>query len=341
MYRSVEQGSCKALLEDCMEYRHVGEWGLRISVLGLGSYLTIGFKAEAEASRDMVLRGYEGGINFFDTANAYNLGKAEEALGTYLAELPRSSLVVLTKVWAPMGEGPNDRGLSAKHIKEQCVASLKRLNMDYVDIYMCHRPDPLTPLEETILAMEDLIRQGKILYWGVSEWPAWMIVKAKYLAREMGARSPVVNEPRYSLLYRYPESKVFPVTRSEGIGNVIFSPLAHGMLTGKYKPSESAPEGTRAADPDQNQVIKQMYWKEAYKQKAQRLVEISQDMGTTAASLAIAWCARHPAVTSVILGTRTVAQLDENLAALKVDFPAEVIAELDELFPIPEAIPQA
>ena len=323
-----------------MEYRQVGKWGPRISVLGLGSYLTIGFKAEAEASRDMVRRAYEGGINFFDTANAYNRGKAEEALGAYLAELPRSSLVVLTKVWAPMGDGPNDRGLSAKHIKEQCAASLKRLKMDYVDIYMCHRPDPLTPLEETILAMEDLIRQGKIFYWGVSEWPAWMMVKAKYLARELGARLPVVNEPRYSLLYRYPEREVFSVTRSEGLGNVIFSPLAHGMLTGKYRPGAPAPEGTRAADPDQNGVIKRMYWTEAYKQKAQRLVEMSRDLGTTAASLAIAWCTLHPAVSSVILGTRTVAQLDENLAALEVDIPADVVAELDELFPVPEAIPQ-
>ena len=323
-----------------MEYRQLGRWGPRISVLGLGSYLTIGFKAEEQASRDMVRRAYEGGINFFDTANAYNRGKAEEALGVYLSELPRSSLVVLTKVWAPMGDGPNDRGLSAKHIKEQCAASLRRLRMDYVDIYMCHRPDPTTPLEETVLAMEDLIRQGKILHWGVSEWPAWMIVKAKYVARELGARPPVVNEPRYSLLYRYPERETFPVTLNEGVGNVVFSPLAHGILTGKYKPGQDAPAGTRAADPEQNLVIRQMYWKDEYKQRAQELVQIARDLGTSAASLSIAWATKHPAVTSVILGTRTVAQLDENLAALEVDLSGEVMARLDALFPVPEAIPQ-
>ncbi len=322
-----------------MKYRQIGRWGPRISVLGLGSYLTIGFKADAESSRNMVRRAYEGGINFFDTANRYNLGKAEEALGIYLAEFPRSSLVVLTKVYGPMGDGPNDRGLSAKHIKEQCAASLKRLNMDYVDIYMCHRPDPLTPLDETILAMEDLIRQGKILYWGVSEWPAWMIVKAKYVARELGARPPIVNEPRYSLLYRYPEREVFPVTRSEGIGNVTFSALAHGMLTGKYKPGHEAPEGTRAADPDQNRVIRRLYWTEEYKQNAQKLVAISRELDTTAASLAIAWCMLHPAVSSVILGTQTVVQLEENLAALDVDIPSDIVAELDELFPVPGETP--
>ena len=147
-----------------------------------------------------------------------------------------------------------------------------------------------------------------------------------------------MNEPRYSLLYRYPEREVFPVTRSEGIGNVTFSALAHGMLTGKYKPGQEAPEGTRAADPDTNRVIRRLYWTEACKQKAQKLVEISRELGTSAASLAIAWCTLHPAVSSVILGTRTVAQLEENLAALDVGIPADVVAALDELFPIPEEI---
>ena len=166
-----------------MEYRQLGQWGVRVSSLGLGSYLTIGYTCDDETSRDMVRTAYEAGINYFDTANAYNRGQAEEALGKHLADLPRSDLFVLTKVWAPMGEGPNDRGLSAKHIREQCEASLSRLGMDYVDAYMCHRPDPTTPLEETIRAMEDLARAGKILYWGISEWPAPMIVRANALAR--------------------------------------------------------------------------------------------------------------------------------------------------------------
>ena len=171
-----------------MKYRQLGKWGSRLSVLGLGSYLTIGYKVDEETSRRMVRMAYDHGINFIDTANAYNRGGAETTLGRCLSEFPRSSLFVLTKVWAPMGDGPNDRGLSAKHIREQCDASLRRLHVDYVDLYMCHRPDPATPLEETIRAMEDLCGAGKILYWGVSEWPARQLVEANHICREIGAR---------------------------------------------------------------------------------------------------------------------------------------------------------
>lgn len=324
-----------------MEYRQLGKWGPRLSILGMGSYLTIGFKVDDQTSREMVRVAYENGVNFFDTANAYNRGRAEEVLGRCLADLPRSSLIVLTKVWAPMGEGPNDRGLSAKHIKEQCHASLRRLKMDYIDIYMCHRPDPTTPLEETIWAMEDLIRQGKVLYWGVSEWPAWMMVKAQHLARELGARPLVVNEPRYNLLYRYPEHEVFPVCQMEGIGNVVFSPLAHGLLTGKYKPGAPPPEGTRAADPEQNAVMMSLYWTEENKRKGQELARIAAEMGTSAAALAIAWILRHPAVTSVILGTRTVDQVQQNLKALEVKIPPEVAERLETLYPLPQMAPAA
>lgn len=319
-----------------MRYRQLGKWGARLSILGLGSYLTIGFKVDEDASREMVRVAYEKGINFFDTANAYNRGQAEIALGRCLKDYERSSLFVLTKVFAPMGEGPNDRGLSAKHIREQCEESLRRLQMEYVDLYMCHRPDPTTPLEETVRAMEDLARQGKIIYWGVSEWPAWMMVKANHIAREIGARPSAVNEPRYNLLWRYPEPEVFPVSQAEGIGNVIFSPLAHGMLTGKYAPGQPAPAGTRAADPDQNSVIKQLYWTEENKRKGQELARIAAEMGTTAASLSIAWILRHPAVTSVILGIRRLAQLEENLKALEVEIPLEVVEKLEALYPLPE-----
>ena len=323
-----------------MRYRQLGKWGVRVSVLGVGSYLTIGFKTDEETSRAIVRLAYERGINYFDTANAYNNGKAEETLGRCLAEFPRSSLFVLTKVFAPMGSGPNDRGLSAKHIKEQCHASLRRLRMDYVDVYMCHRPDPATPLEETIRAMEDLAREGKILYWGVSEWPAWMMVKAQHLAREISARPIAVNQPRYNLLYRYPELETFPVTQAEGIGNVVFSPLAHGLLTGKYEPGAPPPPESRAADPEQNAVMMRLYWTEENKRKGKELARIAAEMGTTAATLAIAWAMRHPAVTSVILGVRTVAQLEENLKALDVEIPPEVLKQVEELYPQPQPFPQ-
>jgi len=316
-----------------MEYRQMGKWGVRLSCLGLGSYLTIGFKCDEKTSRETIKAAYDRGVNFFDTANAYNKGEAERVLGKCLAEYPRSSLVVLTKVWAPMGPGPNDRGLSAKHIFEQCHASLKRLGMDYVDVYMCHRPDPTTPMEETVRAMEDLARQGKILYWGVSEWPSTQIVQAQSVARALGARPIGVSEPRYSLLYRYPEKTLFPTTASEGIGNVVFSPLAHGMLTGKYSPGQPAPEGSRAADPEQNAVIMQLYWNEENKRKGQELARIAREMGATAAQLALAWCLKRPEVTSVILGARRVEQLEENLKAVEIKIPDDVMATLDELYP--------
>ena len=210
---------------------------------------------DEEAAAATVGKAYDSGVNFFDTANAYNRGQAEKSLGRLLADYPRSSLVIATKAWAPMGEGPNDFGLSAKHLREQCHASLRRLGTDYIDLYQCHRPDPETPLEETVRAVEDLARSGKILYWGVSEWPAWLIAQANALADKNHFRPAVSNQPRYSLMYRQPEAELFPYCRENGIGNVVFSPLAHGVLTGKYPPGQPPPAGTRAADPKQNMVM--------------------------------------------------------------------------------------
>ncbi len=316
-----------------MEYRKMGRWGLQLSSLGLGSYLTIGYKCDEKTSRDTIRYAYDQGINFFDTADAYNKGEGERVLGKHLADYPRTSLVVLSKVHAAMGPGPNDRGLSAKHVVEGCHASLRRLGMDYLDIYMCHRPDSSVPVDETIRAMEDLARQGKILYWGVSEWSAAQMIRAQAVARDLGARAIAVNEPRYNLLYRLPEQEVFPTTLEEGIGNVIFSPLAHGMLTGKYRPGEEAPAGTRAADPDQYGVIRSLYWNEDNKVKGQELVRLAGEMGITAAQLAIAWCLRHAAVSSVIMGATSVGQLQDNIRAVEVDIPAEVVARLEELYP--------
>ena len=316
-----------------MQYRQMGKWGVRLSVIGLGSYLTIGFKLDEDASRATVKAAYDAGINFIDTANAYNTGGAETMLGGILKDYPRSSLFLLTKVYAPMGNGPNDKGLSAKHIREQCDASLKRLQMDYVDLYMCHRPDPSTPLEETVRAMEDLARQGKILYWGVSEWTAAQMAEANAVARRIGARPIGVSEPRYNLLNRNPEAAVFPTTLAEGIGNVVFSPLAHGVLTGKYAPGQDAPAGTRAASEDTNAVIKKFYWTEASKLKAREFAGIAREMGLSAPALAIAWCLRNPAVTSAIIGATSTKQIEENVKAADIEIPEDVAARLDALFP--------
>jgi aryl-alcohol dehydrogenase-like predicted oxidoreductase len=189
--------------------------------------------------------------------------------------------------------------------------------------------------------MEDLACQGKILYWGVSEWPTWLLVKAIYVAKELGARLPVVNELRYNLLYRYPETETFPVSRHEGIGSIVYSPLAQGLLTGKYKPGQPAPPGTRAADPEHNAILMKLFWSEENKRKGQELRLIAADMGTTAARLAIAWAMRHPAVTCVILGARTVVQMKENLGALEVKVTAEAVESLEALYPLPAGPPQA
>jgi voltage-dependent potassium channel beta subunit len=316
-----------------MQYRNLGKWGVKLSTIGLGSYLTIGMHVDDETAAECVKVAFDGGINWIDTANAYNRGGAEIALGKILRDYDRDDYVLATKVWAPMGDGANDRGLSAKHVYEQCHASLKRLQTDYIDLYQCHRPDPETPLEETIRIMDDLARAGKILYWGVSEWPAALIQEACDLAKMMGARPPVSNQPRYSLLYREPEEQVFPTCLHNGLGNVVFSPLAHGVLTGKYEPGQAPPEGTRAADDTQNKIMMDMYFSDEQLRTVQTMKEMAGDLGLTCAQLAIAWCLQHPAVTSVISGVTRASQLEDNLGAAEAEIPADVLSALNRMFP--------
>ncbi len=318
-----------------MQYRKLGKWGIKLSAIGIGSYLTYGYKVGEETARQCLLAAYEAGVNFFDTANAYNRGKAEETLGRILSDLPRSSYVLATKVYAPMGEGPNDRGLSRKHIFEQCHASLQRLRTDYIDLYQCHRFDPEVPLEETVRALDDLCRQGKVLYWGVSEWTAAQILEALGICRDLGLHPLVSHQPRYNLFWRFPELEVFPTCERYGIGQVVFSPLAHGILTGKYQPKAPPPPGTRAADPDQNAVMMRLYWNDANLEKAQKMAHLAREMGVTPAQLALAWCLRLPIVTSAITSATRVEQVDENIKAAEITVPEEVIAHLDELFPPP------
>lgn len=319
-----------------MEYRKLGKWGVKISKVGLGSYLTIGMHVSDELAAECVAMAFDAGINWFDTANAYNRGQAEVSFGKLLKGRPRESYVLATKVWAPMGDGPNDQGLSAKHVFEQCHASLKRLQMDYIDLYQCHRPDPDTPLEETVRIMDDLARQGKILYWGCSEWPPALMQQACDLAQMMGCRPPVSNQPRYSMLWRYPEEQVFPTTLSLGMGNVLFSPLAHGVLSGKYKPGQPPPAGTRAADDTQNKIMMDLYFTDDILERAGRLNDIAAELDMTAAQLSLAWCLKHPAVTSVIIGATKIQQMRDNVAVGDRDVPDEVYEVLCDLFPRPE-----
>ncbi len=321
-----------------MYYRKLGRWGVKLSALGLGNWVTMGFKVDDDTSRAIIRKAYDNGVNYFDTADIYAKGEGERIFGEYLSEYPRHTLFILTKTFWPMSDEVNDRGLSAKHIHESINKSLKRLKTDYVDCYMCHRPDPDTPLDETVRAMEDLARQGKILYWGVSEWPAHLIARANGVARELGARPIAVNQPRYNLLFRYPERNQFPATQAEGIGNVIFSPLAHGFLTGKYKPGEAPPAGSRLADPDKKAMVLARYDTEENKRKGQELAKLAGEAGTTAARLAIAWCLRNPAVTSVIMGASRPEQVEDNLQAAELSISDDLAARIEEIYPPAERV---
>lgn len=232
-----------------MQYRRLGKSGLKVSEIGLGSWLTYGATVDKEEAKKIIRRAYEAGVNFFDTANVYARGAAEVVVGEALRDFPRESYVLATKAFWPMGDGPNDRGLSRKHIMEQCHASLRRLGVDYVDLFYCHRYDPETPLEETLRALDDLVTQGKVLYVGVSEWTAAQIAEAVHLARQLNLDPIVVNQPNYSLINRRIETEIMPLCAREGIGIVPFSPLGQGILTGKYRPGEEPPPGSRGADP--------------------------------------------------------------------------------------------
>lgn len=321
-----------------MQYRHLGKWGVQISTVGLGSWLTFGLHVDDDVAAECVKIAFDEGVNWFDTADAYANGQAEEVFGKILQDYRRESFVLATKVWAPVGPGVNDRGLSAKHIREQCHASLRRLRMDYIDLYQCHRPDPGTPVEETIRAMEDLAREGKILYWGCSEWPASLLQEAHDTAYRIGARPLASNQPRYSLLWRNPEPEVFPTTQKLGIGNVVFSPLAHGVLTGKYLPGQAPPPDSRGADEAKNKIMTDLYLKDTHLKRVQKLGKLADRMGITTAQLALAWCLKHPAVTSIIAGVTKVSQWQDNIAAADIELPDDIYRKCCELFPLPESL---
>ena len=315
-----------------MKYRQLGKYGVKVSEVALGSWLTYGGASEDEAARRCIETAYDLGINFFDTANVYAAGKSEEVVGRVLAQYPRHSYFLATKVFFPMGEGPNDRGLSRKHIFEQCHASLKRLGTDYVDLYQCHRYDAETPLEETLVALDDLTRQGKILYAGVSEWSAGQIAHAVDYIRGAGLHPLVSNQPYYNMLGRNIEKEVIPLCEREGIGQVVFSPLAQGILTGKYKPGQPLPEGTRAADPKQNMFMSNREGRldDAVLEKVQKLGPIAEEAGLSPAQLALAWCLRQKNVSSVIIGASRPAQVEDNAAVSGTTLSPETLKAIDE-----------
>lgn len=319
-----------------MQYRQLGKWGARLSVVGLGTHMNIGEALGYDESLAMLRTAHEAGVDFIDTAEGYGDGVAEAMLGRCLKDFARSDWFLLTKAYATSDPGPNARGLSAKHIREACDASLQRLQTDYVDAYLCHHPDAETPLEETVRAMGDLLAAGKILYWGASNFSADMVVEANAIARGLGVPQIAVCEPRYNLIWRQPEEALFPLAKRAGFGCVTYSPLGHGLLAGVYKPGQAAPEGSRAAKEGAESVTRKLYFREDMLQKAEEFSSIAGELGAAPADFAIAWCMANSAVTSVILGAWSSAELEADLRAVDLAIPDDVMARLDALFPRPQ-----
>ena len=313
-----------------MEFRHLGSSGLKVSAVSYGNWVTHGSQVEAEQATACVRAALEAGITTFDTADVYANGRAETILGEALAGERRESLEIFTKVYFPTGPGgPNDTGLSRKHISESINASLQRLQTDYVDLYQAHRYDPATPLEETMEAFADIVRSGKALYIGVSEWTAEQLRAGHALAREL--RFPFVsNQPRYNALYRIIEADVIPTSRELGIGQVVFSPIEQGILTGKYKPGEPPPAGSRATDSQGGAQFIQGLLNDDVLSRVQKLAPLADAEGLSMAQLAIAWVLQNDNVASAITGGSRPEQVQDNAAAAERKLSAETMAGIDE-----------
>ncbi|MDN3351119.1 aldo/keto reductase family protein [Actinomadura sp. DC4] len=315
-----------------MEYRKLGDGGLTVSAITYGNWLTHS-RESAEAAHACVAAALDEGVTTFDTADVYgnpDFGAAERVLGDALAGVRRSSVEICTKVCMPSGPGANDRGLSRKHVMESCHASLRRLRTDHIDLYQAHRYDEETPLEETMTAFADLVRQGKILYLGVSEWRPDQIEAAAALAAELGVRL-ISNQPQYSILWRVIEEEVLPACERLGLGQIVFSPVAQGTLTGKYLPQGRAPESSRAAD-DRGARFVGRYLGDPVLAAVQRLRPVADGLGLTLAQLAVAWVLQNPGVSSAIIGASRPEQLRENTAAAGVGLDEETMAAIDAAF---------
>lgn len=318
------------MFQSGMPYRPLGRCGTKVSAFGLGGWTTYGGSVTEETTiRDILCAAYEAGINFFDIADIYAKGESELAMGKVLREFPRHELVISSKLFWPMSEDVNDRGLSRKHIFESIDKSLKRLGTDYLDIYFCHRFDPETPLEETVRAMDDLVHQGKVLYWGTSEWTGDQLREAHRLCEADNLYRPQVEQPQYSLAERKRfEGDVRDTAVALGIGLVVWSPLASGLLTGKY--DEGVPVGTRLANIPW---LREAVLTPERVSQVKRLKQVADGLGCSRAQLALAWAAAQPGVSSVITGATRPDQLQENLGALKLALDPATLRALDEIFP--------
>lgn len=306
-----------------MEYRRLGSSGLKLSALSFGAWVTFGNRVGRSEARNLIALAFDRGINFFDNAETYAAGEAERVMGDVLADLrfPRDAWCVSSKVFfgAVREPRPTQRGLSRKHVVEACHQALQRLRVDYLDLYFCHRPDPDTPIEETVAAMDMLVRQGKVLYWGTSEWPADAIRTAHRIARANHLVPPQMEQPQYNLFHRERvEVEYAALYRELGIGTTIWSPLASGLLTGKY--NDGIPAGSRLDTPGYEWLQRNLLEGDgpAQVEKVKRLAGIARDLGVSLAQLSIAWCLKNPHVSTVMLGATKAGQLEENLGALDV-----------------------
>jgi voltage-dependent potassium channel beta subunit len=306
-----------------MQYRRMGSTGLQLSALSFGAWVTFGTRIGRGEARELISQAYDAGINFFDNAETYANGEAERIMGDALADLrlPRDAWCVSSKVFfgAVDGPRPTQRGLSRKHVVEACHQALKRLRVDYLDLYFCHRPDPDAPIEETVAAMDLLVRQGKVLYWGTSEWPATAIREAAKFARQHHMAAPVVEQPQYNLVHRERvEFEYAPLYAELGLGTTTWSPLASGLLSGKY--AQGTPADSRLNTPGYAWLERPMFAGEREDRLARvaRFVAVAKELGVEPAPLAIAWCLKNPNVSTVILGASKAEQLQQNLTALDV-----------------------
>ncbi|WP_454048341.1 aldo/keto reductase family protein [Cellulomonas sp. Marseille-Q8402] len=315
-----------------VNYRHLGRSGLKISEITYGNWLTHGSQVENDAATACVRAALDNGITTFDTADAYANTVAEEVLGEALKGERRQSLEIFTKVYWPTGpKGPNDSGLSRKHIMESIDGSLRRLQTDYVDLYQAHRYDHATPLEETMQAFADVVRSGKALYIGVSEWTADQIRAGHALSQELGFQL-ISNQPQYSALWRVIEGQVVPTSEELGLSQIVWSPVAQGVLTGKYKPGQPLPEGSRATDEKGGaNTIKRFLDQPNVLQRVQDLTPVAQELGLSLAQLAVAWVLQNQNVAAAIIGASRPEQVVENVKASGVQIPAELMTRIDEI----------
>ena len=313
-----------------MEHRKLGNSGMYVSEIAFGNWITHGSQVEQDAAIKCVRTALDCGITTLDTADVYAATKAESVLGKALKGVRRESYELFTKVYWPTGPGKNDRGLSRKHIMESVHASLKRLNTDHIDLYQFHRFDYETPLEESLSAFDDLIRQGKVMYIGFSEWNAKQISSAVKIQKELGYNGFVSSQPQYSALWRVIEKEVDPICRENGIGHIVWSPIAQGVLTGKYLPGKKAPAGSRATDKKGGAGMIDRWMRDDVLAAVQNLKPIADREGLTMGQMAIAWVLQNPNVSSAIIGATKPSQIKENVKASGVKLSEETLKDIDK-----------